>query len=269
MNAYKLVEEFLNTHQGGGDILLNSVDMGYIEKMVDFMANLEQKVLETGTPIGEVGALPFKFATEIKAGMYQFSPENYIKAMGSSETALEDWNGTDEYDYYWTDTLADQQTLKVERRGNGSLLAVRFDHKNVVNAVSLPVLKNTAGTVTYTAGVDYQIDSLGGFAECLPRGALVTEGAFVKAKYKCVPKAGKYMPLKPGALLSGTHTCQLTSTDPDTGKSLVVYYPKCEIIPDGLLSMGAENFWVQKIRIVAVYDSATPASPLGYVKIEN
>lgn len=269
MNAYKLVDEFLNTHQGGADIKLNTVDMGYIEKLSDFMANLEQKALRTGTPIGEVGSLPFKFGTEVKAGMYQFSPENYIKAMGSSESALENWNGTDEYDDYWTDTLGDMQTLKVERRGNGSLMAIRFDHKNVVNVTDLPVLKNTAGTVTYSAGVDYQVDSLGGFAECLPRGALVTEGAQVKAKYKCVPKAGKYMPLKPGALLSGQHVMELTTTDPDTGKSLVIYYPKCEIIPDGVLQMGSENFWIQKIRIVAVYDSATPATPFGYVRIEN
>ena len=327
-DAIALVKKFINTHQAGANIEVNSSDLGYVEKVVDFTTGFEEKELETGTPVGIVGALPFRVVSETKAKIYQFSPANYTIAMGSSSSALETWTGTDEYDFYWTDVLADMQTLIVEKYGHGNLLRVVFDHKNIVSSGDVPVLKNSDGTLTFTVGLDYIVDYINGFAEFVSRdshsawqastryflGDLVTssvsgvvfecttagtsgaasptwdttignttsdgtavftarvlfqDGDTVKAKYKAVPAAGTYLPLKPGALLAGQHVVTITSTDPDTGKSMIIHYPKAEIKPDGKLQMSGDNFWVQGVTISPVYDETAVGYELGYARIEH
>lgn len=261
------IAEFNNSHLSGMDIALGEDDLGYLEGSVKLDAYAENKILISGTPKQRIGAIPFEFITKLTATMLQFSPANYIRAVGSDSAYLETYDGvTDYYTKYWTDTLSGQQLITLKKEIFSNLISARFAHKRIVSATDVPVINDTTGDpLSKTA--DYFIDYTNGRIYARPGGAAATDGYQVRAKYKALPRKGTYLPLKPGALLSGIFEVTGTATDPSSGKTFIVYYPKAEITPSGKLSMAADNFWSQGVEIAPVHDYSNPTYPLGYLKI--
>lgn len=105
-----------------------------------------------------------------------------------------------------------------------------------VRNVTAVTVKNTAGTTTYVAGTDYNVDTATGRVQIIEGGA-ITAGP---VHFGYTPVAATFESVKSGAKAELTGALRIVSDNPD-GDNRDWYLPKVTLTPSGDLSLIAEG----------------------------
>lgn len=105
-----------------------------------------------------------------------------------------------------------------------------------VRNVGSVVVKNAAGTTTYVAGTDYNVDTETGRIQIIEGGGIVA--GVIEVSY--TPVAGTYEAVKSGASAKLYGALRIVS-DNATGGNRDWYFPKVTLLPSGELPLVAEG----------------------------
>lgn len=105
-----------------------------------------------------------------------------------------------------------------------------------VRNVTAVTVKNEAGTTTYDAGTDYNVELATGRVQILEGGAIVAG----KVQFGYTPVAGEFESVKSGAKAELTGALRIVSDNPD-GANRDWFLPKVTLTPSGDLSLIAEG----------------------------
>lgn len=105
-----------------------------------------------------------------------------------------------------------------------------------VRNVGSVVVKNEAGTTTYVAGTDYNVDTETGRIQIIEGGGIVA--GVIEVSY--TPVAGTYEAVKSGASAKLYGALRIVS-DNATGGNRDWYFPKVTLLPSGELPLVAEG----------------------------
>lgn len=124
-----------------------------------------------------------------------------------------------------------------------------------VRGVTAITVKNEAGTTTYDAGVDYNIDNDTGRVQIIVGGAIVAG----KVKFGYTPVAGTYQASKTGGSATRVGALRIVSANA-TGKDRDFYMPKVSLSADGDLTLIAEGSSTDYISMSFSLEVLKPAN---------
>lgn len=105
-----------------------------------------------------------------------------------------------------------------------------------VRNVTDVTVKNEAGTTTYVAGTDYNVDQATGRVQIIESGSIVAGNV----KFGYTPVAASFEAVKSGAKAELTGALRVVSDNPD-GNNRDWYLPKVTLTPNGDLALIAEG----------------------------
>lgn len=129
--------------------------------------------------------------------------------------------------------------------------------------ISTVVLTNSAGTTTYVLNTDYSIeDAASGAIKIITAGA-ITNGQSLKIDYAYAASTEKKIKV-------------LANLNPVEGKARLVFkaaagypftwiVPKCNLRPEGDITLSAENWATADFVLDALFDTTVSGQPFGYI----
>lgn len=244
--------DFTQVTLGTGTLELGGSDAGFLKGDVKFTRTLDSKDFESGVPLMLEGKVAIREKVAVETPLAQLSIGNLAKAAATITIHTE--AGTPV-------TVADgaNQEKVFAAYGGGGLQAIVLDGPDVTSLV----VKNTAESTTYTAGVDYLLDDDLGIVWRIPTGA-ITAGQTVRVAYGYTPSA--YKELRFGKTFTFVATSvKFEHTSPVSGKVDEIFLPKAYGSGNLELTYKEEDFLISNVRFDAVPDRVNfPNYPLGY-----
>lgn len=244
---------FNNVSMGNGLLKIGGVDVGYLKGDVNYKYNYEVEDFKVGVPLQLAGSITKELIAELTAPIAEISVENIAMALGGLTPVN---TGSTE-----TISTGSPQTRTFAAYGGAGLEAIILDGP----AAASVVVKNTAGTTTYTAGTDYLVaPGVTGPAVVWrnPAGS-ITSGQSVTVSYEYTAITGQQINLGTQFSLAQVDL-EFIHTSPVTNKAHTVKMWKATTNGAFEINFAEGNFLVNNVTFKAIRDESHPTNPLGY-----
>lgn len=241
---------------GGGKLYFNPTSvLGYRDLGNIYDTNIEKAItdLEHYTAASGVQSLDkthiIKKKVSLKFKVDEFSVDNFnVLLFGASAGA--------------TDASYTSGTITAEVPAVGDVYKDRifFTAKGNISAV---VVKDSTAVTTYVLNTDYSIvDAVSGAIKIITAGA-ITNGQSLKVDYAYAASTEKkILVLSNPSPAEGKARFDFKSA---AGKPFSWIVPKCNLKPDGDLSLTSENWAAAGFVMEALYDTTISGQPFGYI----
>ncbi len=233
---------------GHGVLDFDALNLGQLSGDVELEAKTEYYEARFGTPKLLIGRYPIGEDAVIKASLAEFNAANYEK-------------------------LNDAATLETLTAGTTAVVDEAVVLTAVVwtvlahEVVSSVVVKNTAGTTTYTENTDYVVDYQTGRVRRISGGA-ITDGQTVNVSYSYATSAAKRY-WHGGKTTVTAKAMTFTHTRPN-GKYVKIYFAKAQLITPITPKFQEETILLQDISIQAIADTTAAAGKqLYYIEFQS
>lgn len=253
---------------GSGVLKWDGVDIGFLKGNVTFKYESEIYEFESGIPKTRQGIIYLKNNCSLQAPAAEIKAENMEIALAGLAPrtvagTIVDKTGSFEaltcVDLAW---LPGHQGIKLGATANMPAFVV------ISSGDDAPMIKNSTEDVTYIAGTDYEVDYDSGWVVILAGGSISIDEV-LHVKYKYTPYASKYIDLGK-AFTTTTGAMQFTHTNPNTQKTITVYFWKAQAVPTFSMEFGEDNPVLINLDIKALDDSTNhPDNPMGYIEFEE
>lgn len=258
---------------GAGDIYINGVHAGYLEKetKIKFSAEIYEAIFDV--PQVRAAVIPLKQTMEIIPAFAQFNMTNLQYALGGlTPTTIA---GT------LVDKTASFEALTATHRAkNPGLYGAKMGatanmetYVTISSGADAPVLKNVAETVTYVEDADYIVDYTTGDILFIPTGShfagLVSDSYVFHAKYKYTPVTAKRLDFGK-AYARSTFELKAVLTNPLTTKTCEIVLWKAQSNDNFEITANNSSIVVLSPTFYANYDgTAHPDNPYGYLLLQD
>lgn len=263
MSAGYIVGDNTQLTAGGGQVLMDSYDVGYCQGKLGMSREVENLIVKTGVPKSTILQLPLGEDYNLEIPMLQVgNMDNLARVMGIPKITNDDTEVT----VTMGGAAANVRTFAVRSGSTAQYIKLRE------NLTTL-VVKNTAENVTYDVNDDYFIENAGtGYVVRNPGGA-ITSGQTVHCSYH-------YTPVEYEELLLGktqsiiNRQVEYLHISPVGGWLLHYCFWKCQ--GDGNIDLsldtdgGAPMIALSKMKAMndeANHPSSSTVGPTGFIRL--
>lgn len=261
---------FNKMSMGLGVLAIDGVDSGFLDKAVEFAVTRDLadfKTTQGSLPQALVGSMTRDFGASITAKQAEiFNTVAWQNALGGfapTEIAGTVVNMTAAWHVH---------TFAYSAASPGVQF---FDlaGPNISTGGDAPVIKDLTEVTTYTEDTDYIVDYDLGRVYLNPAApGTIPASSSVKVKYKYTPPASHRFELGHSVTIP-TVALTFTHTNPQTAKTITVYFPKARVKGQIKANFSTTEFAMLDIAIDSLYDSTYSVggvtAPFGYVLIED
>jgi len=202
--------DFLEVTLGESYLKFDGETPGYADG-VGIEAKIEYKTYDFGVPLRRIGKAKIKLTFNADASLKEIRPLNLLMCLGLSEATFQDILGA-------THTVSNEaKTFSAEN--GGTLETVTLAHPALTSTPI--VVTNSGGTVTYTIGEDYIVDTRKGRIYRNPDG-IITAGQAVLVDYEYKELSYQQVNFAPDLLTTREIDVNIYHRKPTTGELIVI-----------------------------------------------